>query len=183
MRARRFTQEAKSASALNHLNIITIYDTGSEDGIDYIAMEYVPGRTLDPLIGRSGLRICDALRYARQMADALAAAHAAGILHRDPKPANVMVNEAGLVKVLDFGLAQQAFSTETGEDAETQTLGRRPEPSYGPSRTCRRSRRRVESRISAATYSASAQFSTRCSREGVRSRGFRNPYNGHGAEK
>ena len=125
MRARRFTQEAKSASALNHPNIITIYETGSENGIDYIAMEYVPGRTLDALIGRSGLRISDALRYARQMADALAAAHAAGILHRDLKPANVMVNEAGLVKVLDFGLAQQAISTETGDDAETQTLGTR----------------------------------------------------------
>lgn len=123
MRAHRFTQEAKSASALNHPNIITIYDTGSENGIDYIAMEYVAGRTLDALIGRSGLRISEALRYARQMADALAAAHAAGILHRDLKPANVMVNEAGLVKVLDFGLAQQTLSTETGDDAVTQTLG------------------------------------------------------------
>ena len=123
MRARRFTQEAKSASALNHPNIITIYDTGCEEGIDYIAMEYVQGRTLDALIGRSGLRVSEALRYARQMADALAAAHAAGILHRDLKPANVMVNESGLVKVLDFGLAKQALSTPIGDDEGTRTLG------------------------------------------------------------
>lgn len=123
VRARRFTLEARSASALNHPNIITIYETGSEQGIDYIAMEHVQGRTLDALIGRSGLRISEALRYARQMADALAAAHAAGILHRDLKPANVMVTDSGLVKVLDFGLAKTAFSQELGDGAETQSLG------------------------------------------------------------
>ncbi len=123
MRARRFTQEAKSASALNHPNIITIYDAGCEQGIDYIAMEYVAGHTLDALIGRHGMRISEALRYVRQMADALAAAHAAGILHRDLKPANVMVNDAGLVKVLDFGLAKQALSSETADEAQTRSLG------------------------------------------------------------
>src|SRR5579864_5395516 len=109
-RRARFAQEAKSASALSHRNIITIYDidTGQVDGqpVDFIAMEYVAGKTLDRLIGRKGLRLSEALRYAVQIADALAAAHGAGIIHRDLKPANIIVNEQGEVKVLDFGLAK-----------------------------------------------------------------------------
>jgi eukaryotic-like serine/threonine-protein kinase len=106
----RFAQEAKSASALSHRNIITIYDvdTGQVDGqpVDFIAMEYVAGRTLDKLIGRKGLRLTEALRYAVQIADGLAAAHDAGIIHRDLKPANIIVSEQGEVKILDFGLAK-----------------------------------------------------------------------------
>src|SRR5256885_12946232 len=87
-RKRRFTQEAKAASALNHPNIITIYDINSSDGVDYIAMEFVEGRTVEALITAGPLKVSDTIKYARQMADALAAAHAAGILHRDLKPAN-----------------------------------------------------------------------------------------------
>src|ERR1700687_4032766 len=87
-RKRRFVQEAKAASALNHPNIITIHDIASENGIDFIAMEYVPGRTLDALISRKGLRLNEALKYAVRIADALAKAHAAGIIHRDLKPGN-----------------------------------------------------------------------------------------------
>ena len=95
-RKRRFVQEAKSASALNHPNIITIYDIASEDGVDFISMEYVPGKALDRLISRKGLPLNDVLKYAIQIADALAAAHAAGIIHRDLKPGNVMIrDEAG----------------------------------------------------------------------------------------
>src|SRR5439155_16437917 len=105
-RKQRFIQEAKAASALNHPNIITIYDIDSENDCDYIAMELVPGRTLGDIITRRRPRVTDALRYAIQIADALAAAHAAGIVHRDLKPANVMVTDTGLVKVLDFGLAK-----------------------------------------------------------------------------
>ncbi len=109
-RRARFAQEAKSASALTHRNIITIYDidTGQVDGqpVDFIAMEYVSGKTLDQLIGRKGLRLNEALRYAIQIADGLAAAHGAGIIHRDLKPANIIVNEQGEVKILDFGLAK-----------------------------------------------------------------------------
>src|SRR5881396_2314583 len=114
-RKRRFVQEAKAASALNHPNIITIYDIDRVDGADFIAMEYVPGKPLDQLIHRKGLRIQDAVQYAIQIADALASAHAAGIVHRDLKPANVMVSDTGSVKVLDFGLAkltEQGASTE-----------------------------------------------------------------------
>jgi eukaryotic-like serine/threonine-protein kinase len=106
-RKRRFVQEAKSASALNHPNIITIYDIASEDGVDLIAMEYVPGKALNRLISRKGLAVGDVLKYAIQISDALAAAHAAGIIHRDLKPGNVMIRDEagrdGIVKVLDFG--------------------------------------------------------------------------------
>src|SRR6266853_1319331 len=105
-RKRRFVQEAKAASALNHPNIITIYDIASENGKDFIAMEYVPGRALNQLIARKGLPLGEALKYAVQIADALAAAHSAGIVHRDLKPGNVMIGDQGVVKVLDFGLAK-----------------------------------------------------------------------------
>src|SRR6476660_6761520 len=105
-RKRRFVQEAKAASALNHPNIVTIYDIGSEDKCDYLAMEFVDGQTLEQLTPRDGLGISDALRYAAQASDALAKAHAAGIVHRDLKPGNIMVTSDGRVKVLDFGLAK-----------------------------------------------------------------------------
>ena len=122
-RERRFVQEAKAASSLNHPNIVTIYDIDTQeiDGkpVQYIAMEYVAGETLDQLIGKKGLKVRDALKYAAQMADALAAAHAAGIVHRDLKPANVIVTQQGLVKILDFGLAKLNEPTEADAYAET----------------------------------------------------------------
>jgi serine/threonine protein kinase len=90
-RKQRFVWEARSASALNHPNIVTVYDIDESDGVDFIAMEYVEGRTLGELIGRTGLKLNEALKYAIQIADALATAHAAGIVHRDLKPGNVMV--------------------------------------------------------------------------------------------
>jgi serine/threonine protein kinase len=105
-RKRRFVQEAKAASALNHPNIITVHDISQADGVTFIAMQCVEGKALDQLIGRKGLRLNDALRYAAQIAGALAKAHAAGIVHRDLKPSNIMVTCDGLVKVLDFGLAK-----------------------------------------------------------------------------
>lgn len=100
-RKRRFVQGAKAASALNHPNIVTIHDIGHADGIDYIAMEYVAGKTLDQLIGRKGLKLADALHYAIQISDALAKTHSAGIVHRDLKPSNLMADEDARV-----GLAQ-----------------------------------------------------------------------------
>ena len=121
-RKRRFVQEAKSASALNHPNIITIHDISHADGADFIVMEYVRGKPLDQLIPRNGLRIADALKYAIRIADALAKAHAAGIVHRDLKPANVMVNEEGVLKVLDFGLAKLTDAAGTSGDEATQTM-------------------------------------------------------------
>jgi len=122
-RERRFVQEAKAASSLNHPNIVTIYDIDTQeiDGkpVQYIAMEYVAGDTLDHVIGRKGLRIRDVLKYAVQIADALSAAHAAGIVHRDLKPANVIVTPQGLIKILDFGLAKLNEATEADAYAET----------------------------------------------------------------
>lgn len=125
-RRARFGQEAKSASALSHRNIITIYDidTGDIDGqpVDFIAMEYVPGKTLDKLIGRKGMRLTEALRCAIQIADGLAAAHGAGIIHRDLKPANVIVNDLGEVKILDFGLAKLNSLEKPDVFAPTQSV-------------------------------------------------------------
>lgn len=104
---RRFMREAQAASALNHPNIVTVYEVGQESGTDFIVMECIVGQTLRQAIGKKGLPLGAALSYAIQMADALAAAHEAGIVHRDFKPGNVMITERGLVKVLDFGLAKQ----------------------------------------------------------------------------
>ena len=119
-RRRRFTQEAKTASALNHPNIITIHEISSQSGIDFIVIEYVEGKTLDAFIPRDGMRIGEALKYAVQIADALARAHAAGLIHRDLKPSNVMIAPDGLVKVLDFGLAKLVEPSGSGPDASTR---------------------------------------------------------------
>jgi serine/threonine protein kinase len=133
-RKRRFVQEAKSASALNHPNIITIYDIANENGIDFISMEYVPGKALSHMISRKGLPLGEALKYAVQIADALVAAHAAGIVHRDLKPGNVMVSGAlersGFIKVLDFGLAKLTDKVESNEREFTETM-RQDKPATG----------------------------------------------------
>src|ERR1700757_4155910 len=123
----RFVQEAKAASALNHPNIIHLYDIAEADGVQFIAMEYVAGETLDQMIRRKGLRLNEALKCAIQMADALAKAHSAGIIHRDLKPANIMVTGDGLVKVLDFGLAKLTERT-SGEFGETATMREQEKP-------------------------------------------------------
>jgi tRNA A-37 threonylcarbamoyl transferase component Bud32/tetratricopeptide (TPR) repeat protein len=120
-RKRRFLQEARTVSALNHPNIVTLYDIASDGGIDYLVMEYVPGKSLDRLITPKALPLSEALNYAQQIGNALAAAHAAGIVHRDIKPANVMVTPESQVKVLDFGLAKPDEPPVT-PDGITRTL-------------------------------------------------------------
>lgn len=120
----RFIQEAKSASALNHPNIVTVYDVLKHAGADCLVMEYVGGKTLQALIPREGMRWNEALRIAVQVAEGLRKAHSAGIVHRDIKPSNVMVPADGPVKILDFGLAKLASSgVPAGEDGATRTLG------------------------------------------------------------
>src|ERR1039457_6295452 len=126
-RKQRFVREARAASALNHPNIVTVYDIDQSDGIDFIAMEYVEGKTLDEVIGRKGLKLNEALKYAVQIADALARAHAVGIVHRDLKPGNVMVTAEGRVKVLDFGLAKLTEPAPVGPEDTTVTAERSTE--------------------------------------------------------
>src|SRR6266568_4298916 len=128
-RKRRFVQEAKSASALNHPNIVTVYDVDNVDGVDFMAMEFIDGQTLDHRIGSRGMRLNLALKYAIQVAGALARAHGAGIVHRDLKPGNVMVDKHEQVKVLDFGLAKLSERASCGE-FET-TLTERPKTDEG----------------------------------------------------
>ena len=105
-RLNRFEQEANSASSLNHPNIITIHDIGSEDSTRYIAMELVDGKTLRELISAGPIASRKAISIATQLAEGLAKAHSVGIIHRDLKPENVMLTKDGFVKILDFGLAK-----------------------------------------------------------------------------
>jgi serine/threonine protein kinase len=123
---RRFEREARAISALNHPNLITIYDIGLADGVHYIATEYVVGKTVRDLID-DGLKMKDALAIATQVAEALSAAHNAGVLHRDIKPENIMVRPDGYVKVLDFGLAKLSEGTTTTAAAAVDN----PSPSSG----------------------------------------------------
>ncbi|HET9917001.1 MAG TPA: serine/threonine-protein kinase, partial [Candidatus Binatia bacterium] len=105
-RVRRFVQEAKAASALNHPNILTIFEIGQADGRHFIATELIDGETLRQKLSRGPLPVKEALEVAVQAAGALASAHTAGVIHRDIKPENVMVRRDDIVKVLDFGLAK-----------------------------------------------------------------------------
>jgi len=118
-RRQRFLQEARAASALNHPNIVTVHEIGKHEDADFIAMEFIDGRTLDQCIPRRGMRLGDALKAAVQIADAMARAHAAGIVHRDLKPGNVMITEEGRVKVLDFGLAKLTESQPPADETLT----------------------------------------------------------------
>ena len=122
-RKQRFVQEAKSASALNHPNIVTIYDFFEFEGMECLVMEYIAGKTLGALIPPEGMRPEDALRIAVEVAEGLRKAHAAGIVHRDIKPSNVMVPDSGPVKILDFGLAKLTGSETLTDDDSTRAAG------------------------------------------------------------
>ncbi|MEO6565060.1 MAG: protein kinase [Casimicrobiaceae bacterium] len=114
----RFLREARAASTLNHPNVVTVYEIGSADGIDFIAMELVAGHTLHAVLRQRRLTPVEAGGYALQAATALTKAHAAGVVHRDIKPSNMVITEDGLVKLLDFGLAR--LNEAAKPDAETQ---------------------------------------------------------------
>src|ERR1022692_803946 len=119
----RFVQEAQAVCALQHPNICVVHDIGSQNGMDFMVMELVSGQTLDKLLQAGPLATDVAVRYAIQIADALAHAHSAGITHRDLKPSNIIVENSGLVKVLDFGLAKLAGPPlEQSEAATVATM-------------------------------------------------------------
>jgi eukaryotic-like serine/threonine-protein kinase len=119
-RSARFQREARALSALNHPNLVTIYEVGEANGVHFIAMEYVEGQTLSSSRDKLGLR--ESLAFVAQVAEALAAAHQAGIVHRDIKPENVMVRPDGYAKVLDFGLVKLS-EVAASEDALSTQVG------------------------------------------------------------
>ena len=121
-RVRRFEREARAASALNHPNIVTIYEIGQSNTTHFIATEFVDGKTLRQLINENPFTLNETLNVSMQLADALSGAHVAGIVHRDIKPENIMIREDGYVKILDFGLAKLTEQQTTDADLETPTL-------------------------------------------------------------
>ncbi|HYX19226.1 MAG TPA: serine/threonine-protein kinase, partial [Thermoanaerobaculia bacterium] len=116
-RLRRFEQEARAASSLNHPNIVTVHEIGSANGTAYLAMELVDGASLRELLASGPMAPKRMLDVAVQIAEGLAKAHGAGIVHRDLKPENVMVSRDGYVKILDFGLAKLLVATAGDETA------------------------------------------------------------------
>jgi serine/threonine protein kinase len=127
-RVRRFEREARSVSALNHPNIVTIYEVGQVEGRHFIAAEYIEGQTLRQQLASGQFKAMEALEAAMQIASALTAAHEAGIMHRDIKPENVMLRRDGIIKVLDFGLAKlvekRPFGQTTVADSDSPTEAR-----------------------------------------------------------
>ena len=123
---RRLESEALSASALNHPNILTVYEFGVHEGLHYLVTEFIEGRTLRDRLSEGPLPIAEALDIAIQIATALEAAHAAGLIHRDVKPENAMIRPDGYVKVLDFGLAKLAPTTKATADNPTVLLSTTP---------------------------------------------------------
>ena len=121
---RRFEQEACAASTLNHPNILTVHEFGGENGTNFIATEFVEGKTLREHLRGEQLSVSETLDIVLQVAAALTAAHEAGIIHRDIKPENIMIRSDGLVKVLDFGLAKI-------QEGEKGGKGRRGEKEQG----------------------------------------------------
>jgi serine/threonine protein kinase len=122
-RLKRFEKEARSASSLNHPNIVTVFDVGQTDGTSWIAMERVDGTTLRELLVAGALPTRRLLQIAPQIADGLARAHEAGVVHRDLKPENAMVTKDGHVKILDFGLAKLTSKTSgSGQESQLPTM-------------------------------------------------------------
>ena len=123
-RLRRFQREANVVSALNHPNILTIFEFGTDGGMHFLASEFVKGKTLRERLEAGPLELAEALEIAIQIASALKGAHEAGVVHRDIKPENVMIRDDGYVKVLDFGLAKLTERTESESRPEVQLVSR-----------------------------------------------------------
>ena len=122
-RKQRFEREARTISSLNHPNICALYDVGSQDGIEYLVLEYVEGETLEKRLEKGPLPTDVLLRHGMEIADALEKAHRSGVIHRDLKPANIMLTKSG-AKLLDFGLAKwSAAGASEEETLKTLTTG------------------------------------------------------------
>jgi len=170
-RRARFEQEARAASALNHPNILSVYDIGEQEGSAYIVSELVEGETLREIIGRGPLPVSKVLDISSQVAAALAAAHAAGIVHRDIKPENIMVSRDGFAKILDFGLAKQTAPASAASDDETRTINyTSPGSVIGTAAYMSPEQIRGERWITAPTFSVSAWCSMNASPPKHRSR-------------
>jgi tRNA A-37 threonylcarbamoyl transferase component Bud32/tetratricopeptide (TPR) repeat protein len=122
VRVGRLLDEARAVSALNHPNIVTLYDVASDVGIDFLVFELVPGRPLNDFVTGSGMDVTDLVDAGIQIAEALAAAHDAGLVHRDIKPSNIMVTPESRIKILDFGVAKLAGRFVSATDAITTAL-------------------------------------------------------------
>ncbi|MBZ5624794.1 MAG: serine/threonine-protein kinase [Acidobacteriia bacterium] len=125
-RRRQFVWEARAAAGLRHPNIVVVHDVASDQGTDFIVMEYIPGRPLSVILAQGRLSVSQALRYAGEVASALESAHAAGIVHRDLKPSNILVTPEGSIKLVDFGLArlqQQDTESQSAVPAIAGTCG------------------------------------------------------------
>jgi serine/threonine protein kinase len=161
-RKQRFMQEARAASALNHPNIVTVHDICDEGDIHFLVMEYVPGKTLEQMVPRKGLRLSDTLKYAVQIADALATAHSAGIVHRDVKPSNIMVADHGRVKcwTLVWRSSPSRLRSRPINPRAQRSPTRKKAQSWAARRICRRNRPKASQWARAATSFLSALCST-----------------------
>ena len=162
-RLRRFEQEALATAALNHPNILAVFDIGTHEGSPYVVSELLEGETLRERLRGGSLAMRKALDYALQIAHGLAAAHEKGIIHRDLKPENLFITKDGRVKILDFGLAKLT-QPEGGMHTSLPTMTHATEAGVvmGRQDTCRPSKCAAWPLTRAPTFSALARFSTRC---------------------
>src|SRR5712692_1333201 len=124
---KRFRKEAEALSKLNHPNVQTVHDFSTQDGIDFLVSEYVPGITLSDKLAARGLPLKEVLRLGQQLAEGLAAAHEQGIIHRDVKPSNLRITPDGRLKILDFGVAKRSADTVATQTlTETQSIAGTP---------------------------------------------------------
>ena len=164
-RLARFEREAKVLASLNHPNIGGIHGLEESDGIRALVLEYIEGPTLADRIAQEPIPVDEALPIAKQIAQALEAAHERGVIHRDLKPANIKVREDGTVKVLDFGLAKALDTTPQGDPSQSPTLTAAATQMgviMGTARICRPSRHGERPLTSGRIFGHSGLFSTRC---------------------
>ena len=164
-RLRRFEQEALATAALNHPNILAVFDIGASEGAPYVVSELLEGETLRDRLRTGPIPVRKALDYASQIAHGLAAAHEKGIVHRDLKPENLFITKDGRVKILDFGLAKLTQS-EPGAQTSMPTATQGTEAGIVLGTAGYMSPEQVRGKLStpAPTSSASERFSTKCSR-------------------